>query len=396
MNVGKLTRAARAGLGLACVLACVPMAAVAADTGAPSAFALSMSALGAEAQATGSEGTEPVLFPLARDEAATLDFDLAGSETRKLQLRLDQPLSFSAGSRLQTLDSGGALLGLDATLELPVTNRFSIGAGARQQTGVSRFQSLGSIQCMNGTLRADSYTASGCRFVTEPLASSRQRQFSLGAKMDFSDVSAGISWFDRRSEAEAPAVRRLSAGPAAPGLNLGSPLSPVLASPLPVSAGLDPLGYLDGEASGINLNFKVGIATDRVGDIRLGLAFTRVLDAEYQGLFAYGTDGLAWTLAEPVNTAGMNLEWSRGSFSTGVQGYYRDSVDFLNRTGIDSLATFDVHFTWRTPWNANLSVGASNVLSSGSESASGVESQPVDPFESVYGRIPYVRYKQDL
>ena len=27
----------------------------------------------------------------------------------------------------------------------------------------------------------------------------------------------------------------------------------------------------------------------------------------------------------------MNLEWSKGAFSTGIQGYYRDSVDFMNR-----------------------------------------------------------------
>jgi hypothetical protein len=60
------------------------------------------------------------------------------------------------------------------------------------------------------------------------------------------------------------------------------------------------------------------------------------------------------------------------------------------------MATFDVHFTWRTPWNANLSVGASNVMNAGSEPKSSAESQPVDPLESIYGRIPYVRYKQDL
>jgi hypothetical protein len=92
----------------------------------------------------------------------------------------------------------------------------------------------------------------------------------------------------------------------------------------------------------------------------------------------------------------MNLEWNKGAFSTGIQGYYRDSVDFLNRDSVDALTTFDVHFTWRTPWNANLSVGASNVLNAGTENSTKTDSQPVDPLESIYGRIPYVRYKQDL
>jgi len=140
----------------------------------------------------------------------------------------------------------------------------------------------------------------------------------------------------------------------------------------------------------------VGITTNSVGDIKLGLAFSRVLDAGYQGLYANSSDPLSWTLAEPFNTAKMDLEWSNGAFSSGVQGYYRDSVDFLNRGDLDSMATFDVHFTWRAPWNADLSVGASNVLNAGTPDSTEVQNQPVDPLESIYGRIPYVRYKQDL
>lgn len=173
-------------------------------------------------------------------------------------------------------------------------------------------------------------------------------------------------------------------------------LSPNLGNPLMSSGGYDPLQYLNSEASGVNLNFKVGISTDTRGDVRLGLAFTRVLEANYQGLYSGGTDMMSWTLAEPFNTAAMDLEWSRGAFSTNIQGFYRESVDFLDRNNVDSLTTFDVHFTWRAPWNANLSVGASNVLNAGADQPVSTDSQPVDPFESIYGRIPYVRYKQDL
>ena len=137
-------------------------------------------------------------------------------------------------------------------------------------------------------------------------------------------------------------------------------------------------------------------ATDRAGDVRLGLAFGRILDAQYDGLYANSFEALSWTVAEPFNTARMNVEWNRGAFSGGVQGYYREPVSFLNRNHLDAMTTFDVHFTWRTPWNADLSVGASNVLDAGSETGAATENQPVDPLESIYGRIPYVRYKQDL
>jgi hypothetical protein len=70
-------------------------------------------------------------------------------------------------------------------------------------------------------------------------------------------------------------------------------------------------------------------------------------------------------------------------------------VSFLNRESLDSMSTFDVHFTWHTPWKANLSVGTSNVLGAGVEEGSG-NNKNTDRFESIYGRIPYVRYQQDL
>jgi hypothetical protein len=218
---------------------------------------------------------------------------------------------------------------------------------------------------------------------------------NLGAQMNFGNTSASINWFTQDSEVGQSGVRQLGA-PGGQAVMGNSLLSPNLSNPLMPFDTYDPLQYLNSEASGVNLNFKVGFSTDTRGDVQLGLAFSRVLDAEYQGLYSNGSDAMSWMLAEPFNTARMNLEWSQGAFSSGIQGFYRNSVDFLNRDSLDSLTTFDVHFTWRTPWNANLSVGASNVMNAGTDSSGSTENQSADPFESIYGRIPYVRYKQDL
>jgi len=339
--------------------------------------------------------TSPFSLALGQEDAG-LDFDLGGSDTRKLQLVLDQPLMLRTGTRGQMLDSGSNLLGLDATLNVPLTERFNLAAGVERELGTARFQSLGSIQCNNGTLRADSYTASGCRFINEPIATGDRQRLDLGAQLNVGSASASINWFTQDATLDQASPQALSplAGQPMLGYNL---LSPNLGNPLLAPAAGDPLRYLNSETSGVDLNFKVGITTDNHGDIRLGLAFSRVLEAEYQGLYANSADAMSWTLAAPFNSARMNLEWSRGAFSGGIQGFYRDSVDFLDRGNLDSLTTFDVHFTWRTPWNANLSVGASNVLSAGgAEQAVGNDATPADPLESIYGRIPYVRYKQDL
>ena len=334
-------------------------------------------------------------YPMVLDRSAGLDFDLAGSETRKLQLMLGKPLSLQGGLETRSSPSGSDMLGLGVALDLPISSQLSVGADFGRQLGHSRFQPLGSIQCLNGTLRADSYTASGCRFVNEPLATHSQEQVNLGARLDLNAASASVNWFTRAAAVNHPVTTRVGMPAAQAMLNDGL-LSPNLGNPLLSTASSDPLQYLNSEASGVDLNFKVGVTTDTRGDLQLGLAFSRVLDADFHGLYSQDASAFSWTLAEPFNSARMNLEWSSGAFSTGIQGYYRDSVDFLNRDSIDSITTFDVHFTWRTPWNANLSVGATNVLNAGSDAAGGNENQPVDPLESIYGRIPYVRYKQDL
>lgn len=380
---------------LPCLVSCLAFAVAGAEQSHAQSFTLANDTMNLVAGGTIEENVGPAPFTVITDNNAGLDFDLGGSETRKLQLLLNQPLTLSAGTNARVLDNGGDILGLDATLNVPLNNGFELSAGVDRQLGSARFQSLGSIQCMNGTLRADSYTASGCRFVDEPLASTEQNRFNLGARMNIGNASGSINWFTQDSELNAPGVRRPGGlgGQAVMGNSL---LSPNLGNPLMSSGGYDPLQYLNSEASGVNLNFKVGISTDTRGDVRLGLAFTRVLEANYQGLYSGGTDMMSWTLAEPFNTAAMDLEWSRGAFSTNIQGFYRESVDFLDRNNVDSLTTFDVHFTWRAPWNANLSVGASNVLNAGADQPVSTDSQPVDPFESIYGRIPYVRYKQDL
>jgi hypothetical protein len=395
MGAGMTHTSIRRGILLPGLLLClVSVDCLAGESNAP-AWVLANETLGLMSADNKVSQADTTPFPLAIDQDAGLDFDLGGSETRKLQLRLDQPLALSTTSNARVLDNGGNLLGLDATLNVPVSDTFSIAAGVTRQVGKARFQSLGSIQCMNGTLRADSYTASGCRFIDEPIASTDRQRINLGASMNFSNAAASINWFTQDAELNQSGVNRLNQFGGQPTMG-SSLLSPNLGNPLMAPTGFDPLHYLNSEASGIDLNFKVGIATDTRGDIRVGLAFTRVLEADYKGLYSGFSDSLSWTLAEPFNSARMNLEWSQGSFSSGIQGFYRDSVDFLNRSSVDSLTTFDVHFTWRTPWNANLSVGASNVLNAGSDNSANTESQQVDPFESIYGRIPYVRYKQDL
>ncbi len=398
MGIGLNHRLLRTGIIFFCALlwlTAVP--AIAAETHAL-ASAPSNHTLSRMNAPEGFIATETAPFQLIRNtHDAGLNFDLGGSDTRKLQLQLVHPLTLGAGSRAHVADSGESnLLGLDATLDIPLGNQFSLTAGAGQQLGKAQFQSLGSIHCMNGILRPDSYTASGCQFVNESYASSQSRRINLGARYDSGNASASINWFTQNAKLSNPGARQLNMASAI-AVAADSLLMPGLGNPLLVSSAYtDPLQQFKGQTTGVDLDFRVGIATDNKGDIRLGLAFSHVLDANYQGIYSNTQNSLSWTLAEPFSSARINVEWSRGNFSSGLRGYYREPVNFLNRNSVDSLTTFDVHFTWKTPWNGNLSVGASNILNAGSEEPAKVDMQANDPLESIYGRIPYVRYQQDL
>ena len=142
------------------MLLCLPAVSAMADQATAPVSILSNGTLSLISETAPVEPGNSTPFPVMIDDTAGLNFDLGGSETQKLQLMLNQPLTLSTGTSTRTLDNGGNLLGLDATLNVPLSDNFNVAAGIDKQTGVARFQSLGNIQCMNGTLRADSYTAS--------------------------------------------------------------------------------------------------------------------------------------------------------------------------------------------------------------------------------------------
>jgi hypothetical protein len=334
------------------------------------------------------------ILPLQKEQSpAGLTFDLGGSETRKLELQLSKPLTLSVNSDLQKSSSGVGSVFLDSSLSLRLNDNLdittSLGAGTRQ----SSFQSLGSIHCQNGVLDQGSYRASDCHFINQANVL-KQDQVAMGLRYGKNNFNTAVSMFRNESSIGQQGV----INSAIPNSSMGAGLlSPGYDNPfLPIMGSGETLNYLSGETSGLDMEFQVGLTMDSAGDIQLGLQLTRVLDASYEATSAYSPALQNWTIANPFDSAKINLDWSKGNFSGGLQGFYREQVQFLDRGDLDSSTTFDVHFTWRAPWNANLSVGTSNILGAGVEDNGKTDSGLQDPFEAVYGRIPYVRYQQDL
>jgi hypothetical protein len=335
-------------------------------------------------------------WPLFQNQAAGLAFDVAGSDTRKLELQLSEPLSLQATTRSRWLNAGGGSLLAGTSLEWMTTGNLSFGTGFQESRTNVQFQPVGSIHCQNGILQADSYRASDCYFVNES-NDLNMGIITIGADYEISnDAMAAINLFRQEATIDMRGPRLQGSPAISPVLDAGL-LGPTISNPvLPRFSTGEGLEYLASEVTGIDLEFKLGVSTDTAGDMQLGLQFTHVLDGSYLGIYPSQDSFTHWNLAKPFDSARVSFDWQKNSFSGGVQGFYREPVDFLNRSGLDSVTTFDVYFTWRAPWNASLSVGASNLLNSGVDESANSENTNTDPFEAVYGRIPYVRYQQDL
>ncbi len=95
---------------------------------------------------------------------------------------------------------------------------------------------------------------------------------------------------------------------------------------------------------------------------------------------------------------GLPPEWDAGSLSlSGGVGNFGGEItgQMIEVPGqTNRYSTLGAGVTWRTPWKAKLSVGAENLMSRG-KNPFGVDTRPA-PGTQDEGRVPYVRYQQDL
>ncbi|MFK7957854.1 MAG: hypothetical protein AB8B96_17275 [Lysobacterales bacterium] len=138
-----------------------------------------------------------------------------------------------------------------------------------------------------------------------------------------------------------------------------------------------------GSAEAVDISLTCDINAGDWGDLELGVQVSRLADFNYSlGASPQQT---------PLNAAAFGVGWQKGTFRGDLTSRYLDVVN-----GAETAAgwtSFDVSFAWRTPWNASLSVGARNVLNNPAPASNGLSDAELENF---FGRVPYVRYRQDL
>ena len=90
----------------------------------------------------------------------------------------------------------------------------------------------------------------------------------------------------------------------------------------------------------------------------------------------------------------MAPEWNTGTVTLGggVGDFGGEIVGrVIDVPGADSrYSNLGLGLTWRAPWRARVTVGAENLVSRGKNPFAGSEE------EEDSGRVPYIRYEQDL
>ncbi len=291
-------------------------------------------------------------------------------------------LTFASAIGWQPLDQLVVALGLHNSI-------FDKTAGA------DHFQPISNIRCESALIEPGKYHASNCRFTDGG---------DLGGQLISRFTSLGATWAPNLSSRTNTSVQleyfqQQNQSPNTVGMNnyfssAGNQLNN--------NRGLLTAAEL-GESSkleGVGVNLALGINHTSMGELQLGLQLSRINSVELNYSAAKSGFNLNPQLSQanlpiaPYNTAAVNFDWRRGSFSGGVQGFYRDPLTLDNQQNTESLTGFDIYFSWHTPWNANLSIGTTNVLNSSNTNK--LANDGNDPFELIYGRVPYVRYQQDL
>ncbi|GAB4189932.1 MAG: hypothetical protein Tsb002_17430 [Wenzhouxiangellaceae bacterium] len=271
-------------------------------------------------------------------------------------------------------------LALTNTAPLPdssglLNNNWSVMLEMEQQAAQS-LAALGEIRCRDGYFSASGYTASGCQ------AAVSSQRFRLGGSVTpLPGVELDVGLFDQSAQ-------------------YGSTLSPLdQAQQNAALLASTPLTVADSfadDSTGVDLNLRLNSSNLPIGQFKVDLAMAEYLHTQTNAATAFDFNPPWLTSSQLLRQAKVHLGWSKGSFSGGVEGIYQAyQPDSLTTTAND-WSTFNLYFSWNTPWNGSFSIGATNLLDASLEDRNSNQPDSRQPLDGIFGRVPYVRYKQDL
>ena len=322
-----------------------------------------------------AQASTPLQAPMA--ESSVLGA-VSSSHTRpRLSLLLGDPTAASsAGAPSQSFSAQAD--------DLDAGRGFSWSLQAWQLNTAS----LAHIRCDRHVVTLDAFVAEDCRFVDQPVPEDVVNLVQIRGQWTAAPgLALGLSAF----ASEQSGLTDSSWTPRSAGTGqLQTALRQWDRNPTPATQGL-----------GLDISF--GIQNERLGEFLVGLQLARY--QQRMSLSDLQGSSLQWLVDNDFGTrfdgqsTELALGWRRGRLSGELIGRSREEALIIGGQRVPaSLNSFDLEFSWNAPGNASFSVGISNLLDNAPRSDEALmDVVGEDAYEqSIYGRIPYVRYKHDL
>lgn len=126
-----------------------------------------------------------------------------------------------------------------------------------------------------------------------------------------------------------------------------------------------------------------------IGQVSLGTQSWVSIGGQLARVRLIPTAQLRGGLPPEWNSSSLSLGAGIGNFGGEITGQMIEVPGQASR-----YSSLGAGVTWRTPWRAKLSVGADNLVTRGKNPFGLPDARPAA--ESEEGRVPYVRYQQDL
>ncbi|MEM1081164.1 MAG: hypothetical protein AAGH65_06240 [Pseudomonadota bacterium] len=249
--------------------------------------------------------------------------------------------------------------------------------------------SLAHIQCSSASRTIESFLAEDCRFVDQPTPSSAVNLVEVeGRWMAAPGLQVGFGAFSGQQTAFGDGISGVMGGP------VNTMLIPGVAEAID-------------QVDGVSMNLSFGLQAGRIGDLILDLELSRYRRtpdsfSARNGLLDWTAGGVPMGLTQSLDnqyqTAGqLGLGWRKDQFSADLIGQYRELPYWFGPDASgEGFNSFDIEFSWRAPINTSISVGVSNLLDSRPDASTLAEGAMEDSMDTIYGRIPYVRFQHDL
>ena len=163
----------------------------------------------------------------------------------------------------------------------------------------------------------------------------------------------------------------------------------------------DNANFATRETDGLDLDISYAFSAGAAGDFRTQALWTHVLEYERDVGDGQGKRRLDGTF-DPENRASVLPGWSLGDFNANAVWNYIDEAENAENNSpvyakVDDYSTVDLSFGYSTPWNGQITVGARNIFDEDPPTTVNIGSPFYTNYlHDVYGRVPYVRYEQDL